>query len=124
MCSQSVGAGLQAVIDEICKPLDEIADAEALRDAILLIPQLLNTTEAVQDTVEVSSNTLEAIRDFLVNTVNVSIDGIKNVADDTNSFLKNVVNGTVNGIKSAVDAIKGVVDSIKSVVDGLGGGIF
>ncbi len=119
ICSQPVEPGLQAAIDEICKPLNEIGLAEDLETAILLIPQLLSTTEDVQDTVNDSLTLLEQIEDFIVNTVNVSINALQNTANSILSFLQNVVNVTLNGINTAVAAIKSVVDSIEDIVDGL-----
>jgi hypothetical protein len=110
--SGSYDASVQATLDEICIPLDKVASAEELEFAVRLIPELLDTAEDVQVTVDSSKSTLDDIKNFLENTVNVSINAIKSVADTTFSYLTGTVKVAIDGIKDVVDKIKSIVDSL------------
>ncbi|TNF29161.1 MAG: hypothetical protein EP329_16460 [Deltaproteobacteria bacterium] len=131
ICSDdSLSSDVKMVLGEFCRPLELVDEAQALKDAVLLIPLVKDGVSAantaigkVQDTVDDLAVVANAIRtvavdtwNFLSGAVMTAINGIRGVADSTWSFLVNTVNSGIQGIKSVVDRIKNLVDDVLSAL--------
>ena len=143
VCQPPLEPALEVVLAEICKPLEEVGNAEQLVDVIESITdvgaqvgRIEGIVASLNGFVRGNLTQLSVLINEIVNSarrveptvaaiangigdVAGRIDGVRGVVDSVNGFLRGAIAGTVGAIANGIGDIAGRIDGVRNVVNAI-----